>query len=173
MKILATLGGQNKVRGETVLTLMTTADTKLDIGHQYYVTIQDINDKRTLNQNSLYWALVNKVAKAVNLSSTEVHNRVLVDCRIPWLDAEGEYIWICLKDDDTWLRRTDFHVAPTSRLEDKNGTLYRWFMMLLPSHLMDKQEMGRLLDRIIDAAEEMGIHTEPELIQKAKENTSE
>ena len=173
MKILATLGGQSKVRGENVLTFMTTADTKLDIGHQYYVTIQDINDKRTLNQNSLYWALVNKVAKAVDLTPIEVHNRILVDCRIPWLDAEGGYTYLMFPDGDSFLHRTDFHLAPTSRVETRGEYEFRWFLLLLPSHLMDKQEMGRLLDRIIDEAERIGIHTEPELIQKAKENTSE
>lgn len=173
MQIIATLCSISDIRGERMLQFLTTATPELETGHQYYVTIKDLNEKRSLNQNSLYWTLVNKVAKAVNLTPAEIHNRVLVDCRIPWLDAEGEYQGVCLKDDDAWLQRMDFHVAPTSQTEERKGRVYRWFLLLLPSHLMDKQEMGRLLDRIIEEAERIGIHTEPEVITKAKENTSE
>lgn len=168
MKILATL----KMNDPSSLGILfaTTADTKpLEVGKTYYLTIEDLNEKRSLNQNSLYWSVVGRISKALKLTVAEIHNRILVDCRIPWLDSEGEAQGICMKDDDSWLQRMDIHLAPTSQVEERKGKFYRWFLLLLPSHLMSKEEMGRLLDRAIEEAERIGIHTEPEIITKAKE----
>lgn len=183
MKLLAKLkiGGALDKDGENALLFTTAADiSRLKTGKQYCLMIQE--EGRSLNQNSLYWMLVNQIANVQSVKPAEVHNKLLRDVRIPWLDADGECQGICLRDDSLWMERMDIHVAPTSQLTeriyyDKNGKMvskvYRWFLLLLPSHLMDKEEFGRLLDSAIQEAEANGIHTEPEAIKKAKENTNE
>lgn len=181
MKIFATLKMGGPLDEGNVLIFTTSADiSRLKTDKQYCLVIQE--EGRSLNQNSLYWTLVNKIAEVRHITPAEVHNKNLCDVRIPWLDSDGECQGVCMRDDDSWKKRMDIHVVPTSQLVermhyDKDGKMvskvYRWFLLLLPSHLMDKREFGRLLDNVIEDAEEIGIHTEPETIKKAKENTHE
>lgn len=134
---------------------------EVDLNKEYIVTITPEKRKRTLTANAYYWQLTKKISEKMKMPGTELHNRNLAQVGIPWTDSDGHRQWILLKDNDWWLKQTETHFSPTDRTEDRNGTTYRWFYLLLPSHLMDRGEMSRLIDYVVEDAKSLGIETLP------------
>ena len=126
------------------------------LGEEYDLTVQKRSGKRSLNANSYHWVLCEKMAKKLRVSKYEVHNQLMADYGTDWLDDDGKHIYIMMKDDGSYLRSETMHYRPTDAVEDRNGTQYRWFVLLLPSHLMNTQQMASLLDGTIADAKEMG-----------------
>lgn len=115
--------------------------------------------RRSLNANSYHWVLVTKIAEACGISNAEAHNHLLADYGEDWLNEDGEPTYILMKDDDRYLKQETVHYRPTEHTEDRKGVRYRWFVLLLPSHLMDKRQMARLIDGTVSEAEAVGIDT--------------
>lgn len=115
--------------------------------------------RRSLSANAYHWTLVGKIADANGTSNYEVHNQLLIDYGEDWLDEEGKRTYVLMKDDDRYMRQETVHYRPTEAVEDRNGAPYRWFILLLPSHLMDKKQMARLIDGTVLEAKALDIET--------------
>lgn len=137
---------------------IVTTLTHLKAGVEYDITIRE-RTKRSLNANNYHWALVEKIAKASGMSKYEAHNHLMKDYGTDWIDAEGKQVYVLMKDNDSYLRSETQHYRPTDAVEDRKGTLYRWFVLLLPSHLMNKPQMASLIDGTVTEAKELGIET--------------
>lgn len=137
---------------------IVTTLTHLKAGVEYDITIRE-RTKRSLNANNYHWALVEKIAKANGMSKYEAHNHLMKDYGTDWIDAEGKQIYVLMKDNDSYLRSETQHYRPTDAVEDRKGTMYRWFVLLLPSHLMNKPQMASLIDGTVAEAKELGIET--------------
>lgn len=147
---------------------IVTALTHLKAGVEYDITIRE-RTKRSLNANNYHWVLVEKIAKANGISKAEAHNLLMKDYGTDWLDAEGKQVYVLMKDNDSYLRKDTEHYRPTDATEDRKGTIYRWFVLLLPSHLMNRQQMACLIDGTVAEAKELGIETRtPEEIAHMK-----
>lgn len=147
------------------------ADTlsDIEIGKEYDLSIKKKNPKRSLNANNYHWVLCEQLAKKLHTSKYQVHNQLLCDYGTDWLDDEGKHIYIMMKDNDAYLRSETMHYRPTDATEDRNGTMYRWFILLLPSHLMDTAQMSALIDGTVADAKEVGIETRtPDEIERMK-----
>ena len=93
----------------------------------------------------------------------------MIDYGTDWLDDEGKQVYVLMKDNDKYLRKETEHYRPTDAVEDRKGTLYRWFVLLLPSHLMDSKQMSELIDGTVSEAQELGIDTRtPDEIERMK-----
>ena len=93
----------------------------------------------------------------------------MIDYGTDWLDAYGQPTYVLMKDDDRYLRKETEHYRPTDAVEDRKGTMYRWFVLLLPSHLMDSKQMSELIDGTVSEAQELGIDTRtPDEIERMK-----
>jgi len=132
------------------------AFSEVQLGEDYDLSVTKRSGKRSLNANSYHWVLCEKMAKRLRTSKYEVHNQLLCDYGTDWLDDDGKHIYIMMKDDGSYLRSETMHYRPTDAVEDRNGTQYRWFILLLPSHLMNTQQMASLIDGTIADAKEMG-----------------
>lgn len=138
---------------------------KLKANVDYDMTARE-RAKRSLNANNYHWSLVNKLADALGISNYEVHNQLLCDYGEDWLDEGLQPTYILMKDDDRYRKSETVHYRPTEHVECRNGVDYRWFVLLLPSHLMDKKQMSRLLQGTISECEQVGITTRtPEEIE--------
>ena len=138
----------------------------IDLEKDYSIEIKVIRQKRSLNANSYYWKLVGELKKVLSkedaaVTETEIHNELLSQVGIPWLDKDGNRHWVLQKDDDWWKKQKETHFCPTDKTEDRNGISYRWFYLLLPSHLMDTKEMSMLIDFTVQEAKQQGIETLP------------
>lgn len=132
------------------------AFSEVQLGEEYDLSVTKRSGKRSLNANSYHWVLCEKMAKRLRTSKYEVHNQLMCDYGTDWLDDDGKHIYIMMKDDGSYLRSETMHYRPTDAVEDRNGTQYRWFILLLPSHLMNTQQMSALLDGTVADAKEMG-----------------
>ncbi len=158
----------DKKDAERVMTILDG----LKIGEEYNVTIRKEN-KRSLNANNYHWLLCEKIAKALKISKYEAHNKLMMDYGTDWRDANGDRYFALMKDDDKYMRATTVHYRPTDAVEDRKGTLYRWFVLMLPSHLMNTKEMSELIDGTVAEAKELGIETRtPDEIERIKQQWS-
>ena len=142
------------------------SDLKPDV--EYDIVVKK-RGKRSLNANNYHWSLCEQMAKALKVSKYEVHNQLMIDYGTDWLDEDGDRVYVLMKDNDRYLRMETTHYRPTDATEDRKGTLYRWFVLLLPSHLMSTKEMSELIDGTVSEAKELGIDTRtPDEIERMK-----
>ena len=138
------------------------------IGEEYDIVFKK-RGKRSLNANNYHWMLCEQMAKVLKTSKYEVHNQLMIDYGTDWLDEDGNQIYVLMKDDGRYLRRETEHYRPTDAVEDRKGVCYRWFVLLLPSHLMSTKEMSELIDGTVSEAKELGIDTRtPDEIERMK-----
>ena len=140
----------------------------LKVGEDYELTARK-KGKRSLNANNYHWLLCEKMAKALNTGKYEVHNRLMMDYGTDWRDQDGNRHFVLMKDDGKYIHAQTVHYRPTDATEDKKGILYRWFVLMLPSHLMNTKEMSDLIDGTVNEAKELGIETRtPDDIERMK-----
>lgn len=136
----------NNVRG-----LEGLAEKELDI------TVKPHKDKRSLAQNDLYWSIVYKVAPRLGLSVPELHNQILGEWGQP-LEVDGQIAYVFLPDDKETERRVAMddrvHLKVTNRISSKGLRVY---VLLRGSSTYDTAEMSRLVDGIIEKANEADI----------------
>ena len=139
-------------------------------GEEYDLSIKKHNARRSLNANNYHWMLCEQMAKALKASKYEVHNQLMIDYGTDWLYKDNKRTYVMMKDDDAYLSMETTHYRPTDATEDRKGTMYRWFVLLLPSHLMDTAQMSALIDGTVNEAKELGIETRtPEEIERMKQ----
>ena len=140
----------------------------INVGEEYDICIKK-RGKRSLNANNYHWALCEQIAKILQVSKYEVHNQLMIDYGTDWLDANGDHVYVLMKDNDRYMRLETAHYRPTDVTEDRKGTMYRWFVLLTPSHLMNSKQMSELIDGTISEAKELGIDTRtPDEIERIK-----
>ena len=137
------------------------------------IEIKEYKKRRSLNANAYFYVLVNKIAEALNVSDTEVHDRLLAD-NISYVYKNGVIDWavqdwkpdgnrLVRIDRDYWL---DSHMEVT--LAKPDGSFYmtngkprtsKIFWHIKGSHQMDTKEMSRLIESTVTEAKGLGIET--------------
>ena len=124
--------------------------------------LKEWKPKKSKSQNGYYWALCTEIANVMRLSKTVVHNMLLRDYGQPVLIG-GEKHYSLLRDTDKVekevLKAEEYHLKPTSFVQNNNGKMYRAYYSLLGSKYYDTKEMSILLDGCIQEAESVGIVT--------------
>lgn len=145
------------------------AEMQIDPDAEYSVEIKKKRKGRSLDANGYYWTLIDKLSKAVNQSKEQMHNIILARYGVDWLDEDGNRIYVLMRDDDRYLNMTDQHYRTTDKIEQRGKKIYRWYILLKPSHLFDTGEFSHLIDGLISECQEVGIETEtPEWIERVK-----
>ena len=101
--------------------------------------------KRTLTQNSYYWALLSELAGALGLSNDELHFSLLKRYSTP-------QPFVTFKNVDV----SKFMRYYEKRAENDRCISYLFYT---PSSEMDTKEFKRLLDGLISECQEVGINT--------------
>ena len=101
--------------------------------------------KRTLTQNSYYWALLSELAGALGLSNDELHFQLLKRYSTP-------QPFVTFKNVDV----SKFMRYYEKRAENDRCISYLFYT---PSSEMDTKEFKRLLDGLISECQEVGINT--------------
>lgn len=142
----------------------------INLDEEYDITIKKRSGKRSLNANNYHWLICEQMAKVLRLSKYHVHNQLMIDYGTDWLDESGDHVYVLMKDNDRYLKLETTHYRPTDATEERNGVMYRWFVLLLPSHLMDSAQMAALIDGTIQEAKELNIDTRtPDEIERMKQ----
>ena len=137
------------------------------------VEIKEYRKSRSLNANAYFYVLVNKIAEALNITDSEVHDKLLAD-NISFLYKDGAIDWtvqdwkpnkyrLYKHGDDYW-----FDSKMEVMLAKPEGGFYavdgkpktsKIFWHIKGSHQMDTKEMSRLIEGAVQEAKELGIET--------------
>ena len=132
-------------------------------GEQYTAEIKKLSKKRSLDANSYYWVLVDKLSKALDISMSHCHNLMLRRYGTFKLFG-GQVMYTVLPDTDEASRDADeaeeCHIKPTAEVrEGKDGLMYRTYIMLKGSREYNTTEFSHLVNGIIDECKQVGIET--------------
>lgn len=130
-------------------------------GQEVDVIIKKHRDRRSLDQNALYWCYVTELAHAMGQSIAWMHNHLLAAYGYPFM-VGGKVAMVVLPDDDPTIAESEtFHVKRTSQVkEGRDGTMFRTYIVMRGSSTYNTQEMSRLIDGAEREAREAGIHLE-------------
>lgn len=157
------LNGVVSLKTDATADLLEELTVYMTKGQKMTLRLTKHREGRSLDANAYYNVLVRKIAHERNISEAEYHNRSLAEVGIPMLDAEGNRILVMMKDNDQWLKQLqgENHYAPTTKTATaKDGSVWRWFYLLLPSRLMNTREMSMLIDYVVQDAQALGIETQ-------------
>ena len=127
------------------------------------LNIKQYRQKRSLNANSYYWALLSKICEATGVDSNYQHNLNLRECGYLEQDEDGNVISVDVADTEAGERKADYaehyHLYPTSNVYAKDGVVVRQYYLLRGSSTFNTKEMARLIDIAVDQAKDLGIDT--------------
>src|SRR5574344_1467641 len=120
--------------------------------------IKEYTKKRTLNQNSYYWKLLNELSSKLKIPSTELHFE-LIKKSCPFEEYLVPY--------EANLRGIEYYIEK-GKIE-RNGKYFKTIRVYVGSSLLDTTEMGILLDNLIEECKLQGIETmTPEELNKMR-----
>lgn len=125
--------------------------------NQMTVGFEDYKKERTLNANSYFHLLVDKIAKAMELGADEVKNQMVLEYGAIELDNEGVKIGFKLPSGVDVNKVCKYAKWFDSRIE--NGKTFDCYIVYKETHTMDKNEFKALLEGVVWEAQELGIET--------------
>lgn len=152
--------------GASVLSITTREDCRGlwdDLhGTEVEVTIKKARKKRSLDANGLYWASLTELARRLEVSNAYMHNSMIRQYGQPEMYGE-KVAYIMLPDTDETeqkaLEAETYHIKPTSQTrEGKDGVTYRAYMLMRGSSTYNTEEFSRLLDGLLEACRNAGVH---------------
>ncbi len=126
-------------------------------------------EKRSLNANSYFHVLVDKIAKAMQLGADEVKTKMVLEYGTP-ANESGEQVIVALPQtaDATAYYPYAKWIAD---FKAKNGQAYSQYLFYKRTHTLDKEEMARLIDGVVYEATELEIETRtPDELARLIEN---
>lgn len=138
-------------------------------------------NKRSLDSNAYFWVLVNKVAKALNISDAEVHDKIIAENINYFHNADGAIDWKVSAEKpnsfglikevgtdtnyyldsgmDVKLQKDNGDCCKSSDGAEIKGNVY-WHIK--GTHQMTSKEISRCIESIKVEAQELGIETMPQ-----------
>ena len=131
----------------------------LDLNPDKEYEIKEHKKKRTRNQNSYYWELLNQLSKKLRIPQEELHFE-LIKRSCPFTEI--------LVPDEADLRAIEYY-EERGKLK-KNDKLYKIIRVYVGSSKLNTTEMGILLDNLIEECKLQGIETmTPQELAKLRE----
>ena len=142
--------------------------------------VKPYREKRSLSANAYYQVLVDKIADKMNLPRDEVHRRMLNDYGTWEYNADGSPKWVILPDNEP-LPNDGYYFDTKAKVSVK-GTksgeeMGHAYIVIRGSHTYNSVEMKRLIDGIVQEAQNLEIETRTpaeieQMIQQMKERES-
>ena len=130
----------------------------LDLEQDKEYEIKEHKKKRTRNQNSYYWELLNQLSKKLRIAPEELHFE-LIKKSCPFSEF--------LVPDEADLRAIEYY-EERGKIT-KNNKLFKIIRVYVGSSKLDTVEMGILLDNLIEECKLQGIETmTPEELAKLR-----
>ena len=144
-----------------------------DKDKDFDISVRRHRAKRSLDANSYYHVLLNKIASRIGASMQEVKNMTLARYGQLEYDANGKTINMIVPDEIDVNKWSEMHLVATAQAKELNGVVYRVYKLLKGSHELDSREMCELIRGTISEAREIGLPeaeimtpNERELIEK-------
>lgn len=141
--------------------------------------LREHRKRRSLDSNSYFWVLINKIAAKQGISDTEVHDKLLSENIAYYKNDEGGIDWKVspkepnafgliveqIKDDYAYYLDSKMKVSLRKEngdvLKDKSGAevVGRVYWHIKGTHQMNSKEMSRIIDSTVFEAKQLGIET--------------
>lgn len=127
------------------------------------ITAKKFRQKRSLDANGYCWALMTKIADAINSSKDEVYEEMLQKYGYLYQDEDG-YIPVTVKSG------VDMSKIQGHWKFFKSNGKFDSYLMIKGSSEYDSAEMAKFIDRIVEEAKDLGIETAtPAELERMKE----
>lgn len=125
------------------------------------ISIKPHRNNRSLNANAYHYALCNRIAQKLNVSTKEVHAKMIIEYGAFEMDESGVAKWIVIEDGKKAPGMYLFDTGHKLTLKKKNGkeVIGRIYIVVRGSHTYDSAEMSALIDGTIEEAKSLGIET--------------
>lgn len=131
----------------------------LELDDKKIYEVKEKTNKRTLNSNSYYWALLNKIAGVLGESKEKLHLKMLKEY--------GEVYSVLLPKEHDITGLIKYYEIESCI--EKNGHKFISYKAYLPSSEMNTKQMSKLIDGVVSEAKELGIETlTPSQIEELK-----
>ncbi len=120
----------------------------------YSVEIKEVKSARSIQQNKYLWALLSEIDKELNGDRSNDEMSIYIQA-LERAGAKYEYIG-ALPEAEEMLKK-NFRAVKKMKpmmLNETEGYVYKCF---IGSSKMNKEEMGNLIDTVLDMAMELGI----------------
>lgn len=164
--------------GKFLVTFEVDADISGQIesmtDRELRITAKRWREKRSLDANAYHWVLIGKLAEALRVSKSFMHNMMLRKYGQDEVIG-GKLVYVVLPDTPDGERIAEeadtYHIRPTSEVKfDREGIPFRTYIMMRGSRTYDSAEMARLIDGVVQECKEAGIETEtPDEIERMKQ----
>lgn len=122
------------------------------------ILIKEHREKRSLNANGYFHALVGKIADKIGRSKTYVKNDLITSYG-QQLFIDGDKVSIKTQITPEVMMETEtLHCLKIGQKEENEKTLY-FYDVYRGSHTYDTMEMSKLIDGTVQEAKEYGIET--------------
>lgn len=123
--------------------------------------IKKYKAKRSLDANAYYWTLITKIARVLEVSNAEQHNRMLQLYGYPEVIDDKHVLTVIPETEEAHakvMKAEEYHLKPTSDVrEGKDGILYRTYILMRGSRTYNTEEMARLISGLITECKDAGI----------------
>jgi len=141
-----------------------------DIGTDYAsyeLEVLKRKKKRSLNANSYFHVLANKIAEAMNISEDEAKVNLVLEYGAIMVDDQGKNVGFKLPVGVNV--NSIYKYAKWFDKRTENGTDFDCFILYEHTHKLDSKQMARLVDGAVYECQELGLETRtPEEIERMK-----
>ena len=131
--------------------------TELERGKTFDCTIEEHRQKRSLNANSYFHLLVDKLAKYYKMGSDEMKKKMVLEYGAIAYDSRGKKVGIKIPKA---VNIDNFY--PYAKWFGEEGDL-NYYIFYKQTHTLDSKEMARLTDGVVNECKEVGIETLDEI----------
>lgn len=122
----------------------------------YSVVISKAMDKRTEQQNKYMWALIGDIDKVRNGERSNGDYEIYLEALVK---AGAKYTYLLVEPQAEKMLRESFRAIKLVRKVEFNNKIFNDYKCFYGSSKMNKTEMHRLLEVLLDMASECGIDT--------------
>jgi len=189
MEFTATLGKPsiNYDTGKLIIALNANEDVReqyeqIKTCEKLSVSIKKYRKARSLNANAYAWALMSKLAEALESDKDSIYELELEKYGSTLIDEEGQAVIVSVKS-KIKMERSFFHYKEIGK-GFVNGEEYTHYRLIQGSSEYDTEQMAKFIKGVVEDCKELGIETKPQHeidemlerwaqeIEKAKKRTS-
>lgn len=144
--------GKLKLNNGGALLFETTAILPLELEKDYTIEIKPYKSSRSLEQNSMLWGIIQQMSDKTGNDPMDIYIAALENA-----NAKFEYIAALPEAEDS-LKKVFRAVKPVSTFVSNKGVNMITYKCWIGSSRFDTQEMTKLIDFVIQKAEELSIY---------------
>lgn len=140
-------------------------------GHLLDVDISKHRDKASKNARGYLHVLINKIARAKQVSESEAKHDLVLEYGALAKDDDGQNIGFKLPAKTNVDKLWKYTKCFNRRFE--NGTLFNFYLVYKETKYYDTKEMADLIDGAVWEAKQLGIETDPpEVLERYRKEWS-